>query len=234
MPRSDGYSLGPYSIQGARVYDDTSSQWTTPDAYKGAVDDPMSQKPYMWNNNNAVSYSDPTGFAPLFNDYVYGDLDDSLLKQSFESGASTSAQQQSTLAQEVPPEEEKEEPNGVPPADANANLWAGGQENMQEHFEKHGDEFPGATIDDYTAIGFGLYYQAEHNPGEPQAEVFIKEAAGLNASQTRYLIYNADTNVFGAYTSEGKIITVFKPKSPDYFFQQRGVEIPSVPLPAIP
>ena len=37
-------------------------QWTTPDAYAGDVHDPMSQKPYMWNGNNPVQYSDPSGY----------------------------------------------------------------------------------------------------------------------------------------------------------------------------
>ncbi len=51
-----------------RAYDPSANQWTTPDAYAGDVHDPMSQKPYMWNNNNAMAYSDPTGYAPLFRD----------------------------------------------------------------------------------------------------------------------------------------------------------------------
>ena len=37
-------------------------QWTTPDAFAGEVHDPATQKSYMWNGNNAVSYSDPSGY----------------------------------------------------------------------------------------------------------------------------------------------------------------------------
>ena len=40
------------------------NQWTAPDAYAGNTDDPMSQHPYMWNNNNPVEYSDPSGYNP--------------------------------------------------------------------------------------------------------------------------------------------------------------------------
>jgi filamentous hemagglutinin len=42
-----------------------TNQWMTPDAYAGRVDDPMSQRPYMWNNNNPITYSDPSGYCPL-------------------------------------------------------------------------------------------------------------------------------------------------------------------------
>jgi hypothetical protein len=38
----------------------------TPDPYSGRVEDPMSQRPYMWNNNNPISYSDPTGYCLPF------------------------------------------------------------------------------------------------------------------------------------------------------------------------
>lgn len=63
--RSDGYSDGTNSFQGVRAYDINMNQWTTPDAYAGDVHDPMSQKPYVWNGNNAVAYSDPSGYDPV-------------------------------------------------------------------------------------------------------------------------------------------------------------------------
>jgi hypothetical protein len=47
-----------------RSYDSNTEQWTTPDAYKGDVHDPMSQRSYMWNDNNPVAYSDPSGYDP--------------------------------------------------------------------------------------------------------------------------------------------------------------------------
>jgi RHS repeat-associated protein len=64
MAREDGYQIEDLTIQGVRSYDPDTAQWTTPDAYSGDVHDPMSQKPFMWNNNNPVSYSDPSGYVP--------------------------------------------------------------------------------------------------------------------------------------------------------------------------
>ena len=62
--RDDGYSDGTLSLQGVRAYDPNMNQWTTPDAYSGRVNDPMSQHPYMWNDNNPVQYADPSGYDP--------------------------------------------------------------------------------------------------------------------------------------------------------------------------
>jgi len=45
-----------------RAYDATSSQWSTPDAYAGKKDDPLSQKPFMWSGSNPLAYSDPSGY----------------------------------------------------------------------------------------------------------------------------------------------------------------------------
>jgi RHS repeat-associated protein len=61
--REDGYndSYGN-TFQGVRAYDGNLGQWTSPDAYGGDVRDPGSQKPYMWNRNNPLTYSDPSGF----------------------------------------------------------------------------------------------------------------------------------------------------------------------------
>ena len=61
--RADGYSFGTYAIQGVRVYDSTSQQWLTPDAYAGDVHDPMSQKPFVWTGNNPLQYTDPSGYV---------------------------------------------------------------------------------------------------------------------------------------------------------------------------
>ena len=60
--REDGYAVRGLMIQGVRSYDSNTEQWTTPDAYKGDVHDPMSQRSYMWNNNNPVAYKDPSGY----------------------------------------------------------------------------------------------------------------------------------------------------------------------------
>ena len=62
MTRPDGYGMVGGNVQGARTFDQVSGQWLTPDAYAGDVHDPMSQKPFMWNNNNPVQWSDPSGY----------------------------------------------------------------------------------------------------------------------------------------------------------------------------
>lgn len=57
------------TIQGVRAYDSDSGQWSTPDAYSGRVQDPMSQKSYVWNDGNPIAYADPSGYsAALFYD----------------------------------------------------------------------------------------------------------------------------------------------------------------------
>ncbi len=62
IPKNDGFSDGVNTIQGTRAFDPQAGTWTTPDAYRGSVHDPMTQKPYVWNRNNPVSYSDPSGY----------------------------------------------------------------------------------------------------------------------------------------------------------------------------
>ncbi len=77
MPRADGITDGFNVIQGKRSYDPTLGSWTTPDANAGDISDPGSQKSYLWNNNNPVSYSDPTGYvASMFLDPSGGDSGD--------------------------------------------------------------------------------------------------------------------------------------------------------------
>lgn len=42
----------------------------TPDAYAGNINSPTSQKPFIWNANNALEYADPTGYD-VYIDGVY-------------------------------------------------------------------------------------------------------------------------------------------------------------------
>jgi YD repeat-containing protein len=67
MLRKDGYNMAGGLVQGARAFDMTSNQWLTPDAYAGDVHDPASQKPFMYNNNNPMQWSDPSGYYILDN-----------------------------------------------------------------------------------------------------------------------------------------------------------------------
>jgi YD repeat-containing protein len=58
-------SDGVNTFQGVRQMDNMTNQWVTPDAYAGRVEDPMSQRPYAWNGNNPVQYSDPSGYQAV-------------------------------------------------------------------------------------------------------------------------------------------------------------------------
>ena len=60
--RGEGLSDGIGNIQGVRNFSPDIMQWTSPDAYAGEVGDPTSQQPYMWDRNNPVEYSDPSGY----------------------------------------------------------------------------------------------------------------------------------------------------------------------------
>jgi hypothetical protein len=60
----DGFETTFGTIQGTRISDPNTGTWSTPDAYAGDVHDPMSQRRFMWNRNNPYVYSDPSGYAP--------------------------------------------------------------------------------------------------------------------------------------------------------------------------
>ena len=63
--RNDSFIDSTYGVdfQGVRTADVNTTQWMTPDAFGGYASDPMSQQPYLWNNNNGLMYSDPSGFC---------------------------------------------------------------------------------------------------------------------------------------------------------------------------
>ena len=61
--RTDGFYIGDIQINGVRAFDPTVGAWTTPDAYEGDIHDPMSQQKYVFNGNNAIDYSDPSGYC---------------------------------------------------------------------------------------------------------------------------------------------------------------------------
>jgi hypothetical protein len=62
MPRTDGLTDREDTIQGVRAYNSNAGVWTTADVDESDIRDPMSQKPFMWNDNNPTDYSDPTGY----------------------------------------------------------------------------------------------------------------------------------------------------------------------------
>lgn len=62
--RADGYAYGAGSVQGVRTYDGVAGSWTTPDSNSGDVNEPATQKSYVWNANNPVSLADESGYEP--------------------------------------------------------------------------------------------------------------------------------------------------------------------------
>jgi RHS repeat-associated protein len=64
---TDGVYDGFLTLQGVRSFDPGNASWTTPDAFAGITHDPMSQKSYMYDGNNPIVYSDPTGFYVFAN-----------------------------------------------------------------------------------------------------------------------------------------------------------------------
>ncbi len=60
-----GYDKGPFGYKtGVRQYDPETGRFLSPDAFKGYLDDPSSQHPYMYCMGNPVTYSDPSGYSP--------------------------------------------------------------------------------------------------------------------------------------------------------------------------
>jgi hypothetical protein len=47
-----------------RHYDPTSGRFISPDPFKGYMDEPASQHPYMYCHGNPINYSDPDGYEP--------------------------------------------------------------------------------------------------------------------------------------------------------------------------
>jgi RHS repeat-associated protein len=52
-------------IEGARDYDPQLGQWTSTDSSSGIPGNPLSQEPYVWNANNPLKFSDPSGNDPI-------------------------------------------------------------------------------------------------------------------------------------------------------------------------
>lgn len=65
MARVDGYQIGNLTFQGVRAYSSLLQQFTTPDAYAGSLDTPVSQRPYTWVGNDPVSNIDSSGFETV-------------------------------------------------------------------------------------------------------------------------------------------------------------------------
>lgn len=61
-PKIDGFTDGFNTFQGGRTFDPQAGVWNSPDSFRGSVQDPMTQKGYMWNRNDPFAYNDPSGY----------------------------------------------------------------------------------------------------------------------------------------------------------------------------
>lgn len=74
QPTGDNNTDGIDGFQGVRSTG--GSGWLTPDPLGGVVNDPMSQKPYVYDGNNAIAYADPTGFIREYGGGGTGEIGD--------------------------------------------------------------------------------------------------------------------------------------------------------------
>ena len=61
MPGVDGTTDGLATFQGARAYSGSLGAWLSPDDLDGNAYSPMSQKSYVWNADDPLLFTDPTG-----------------------------------------------------------------------------------------------------------------------------------------------------------------------------
>jgi len=58
-----GYDNGPFGHKcGVRHFDPDTGRFISPDPFKGILEDPQSQNPYMYCHGNPIRYSDPSGY----------------------------------------------------------------------------------------------------------------------------------------------------------------------------
>ncbi len=63
-PASDGITDGFNVLQGGHGFDSKTAEWVSADVLAGDDADPQSQKPLMWNRDNAMRFTDPDGMCP--------------------------------------------------------------------------------------------------------------------------------------------------------------------------
>jgi RHS repeat-associated protein len=58
-----GYDSGPLGYKtGVRHYDNETGRFISPDPFKGYMEDPQSQNPYIYCQSNPIKWSDPSGY----------------------------------------------------------------------------------------------------------------------------------------------------------------------------
>ena len=89
-PMTDAVSDGHSGFHGAREISGETGTWSTPDAFDGIIGDPISQRSYLYDRNNPVSYADPSGFIPQLTPNGFPDDPEASGPGAKEFGASAS------------------------------------------------------------------------------------------------------------------------------------------------
>lgn len=80
--------------------------------------------------------------------------------------------------------------------------------NLTAHYEKHGREYPGASLRAYERKADAVRSSGEHH----------------ETRDGRHYYYDAENNDFAAFTPDGKAMTVFKPSRRDGYWQSKKRE----------
>jgi YD repeat-containing protein len=230
--RLEGFDFHGLTFQGARAVEAASGQWTTPDMAAGNVHDPTSQKPFMWDRNNAYEYSDPSGFTPnrLADCGCSGGGYESIDAAKERARGEAENRAMAELAQEFFIEW---------PLIEMLRSWmrVGGEslpQDVAENIAKMEPKFEEGRLADHARhfADFGAKNATEYLKA---ARDFLNEAKN-GRFQTKWdpkertlRFYDEQTNRFGAFRLDGIIRTFFKPNikggGQKYFNDQPGSKL---------
>lgn len=130
------------------------------------------------------------------------------------TGAAPSATPQPSMVRRVldairpAPEKKTATAPSVPPT---SKTW-GNVATLQDHFDRHGQDFGSKSPNDYAA-GAWLFLQRARAENLPMK---------LDDTDGTLRIFDVSTGAFAAYNGAGKTKTYFKPGSPGYWQRQPG------------
>ncbi len=96
-------------------------------------------------------------------------------------------------------------------APSTKSIW-GNSASLQDHFERHGQDFGAKNPDAYARLSWE-FLQRAFDEGLP---------AKVDDSDGTLRVWDPKTRAFGAYNRDGTTKTYFKPGSADYFERQPG------------
>jgi len=200
IPKSDGISDGQNTIQGVRSYDPGTGQWSTPDAYRGDVHDPMSQKPYMWDRNNPYAYEDPSGFDPDDSMELTGSRNNATSGKRWNAGKMLS---RAMAALRRMPQHAADFRSGL----------------EREHFQQHGLETGSRSAEEYVGKAKALYgsTDAKAKMDTKNGVLYIYDAKSGNIG-----MYNtSDGSIRSLFNPDNT-----GGSSAEYFDRQGGTSVP--------